>query len=189
MIKNKTLAWILFSLMAAIQIAVPVWMIKQKTEIKNKGVAYKFELEAIDPNDPFRGKYIIISPKENKFKLPSSESLENKMFATFNVDESGFAKIKSLSKSKPDHSDYLEVKAYNYDPNYNSRSITATIIYPFDRYYMNEFKAKKTEVLIQSATQNNTSKCYAEISILNGKSNLTAVKLDGKAIEEILINQ
>ena len=111
MIKNKKLQWALFILMAIAQLSIPIWMILSKENTKTGGKVYKFELEALDPYDPFRGKYIILNPKQNFFHINTNEETKKKhMHATFVEDSLGFAIINNLHTEMPTHSDYLTIE-------------------------------------------------------------------------------
>lgn len=185
MIKNKKLKWLLFTAMAVAQIAVPVWMILSKENVIREGKTYKFELQAIDPYDPFRGKYIILEPKENSFTIKTAEQPKQRhMYATFDEDSLGFALIKNLFAEEPDHNDYLKVEIRGMLQKGNT--LPVDVIYPFDRYYMNEYRAKAAEDLSRSVARDSSRISYAEVSILKGSSTLRGVFVDGTPIEELI---
>lgn len=187
MIKNKKLQWTLFILMAIAQLAVPAWMIYNKEKTKTEGKLYKFELGAIDPNDPFRGKYIIINPMENShFINLSHQKQQSTMFATFVEDSLGLAKIDSLYNQPPLHKDYLNVNVAG--GRQSGDSLRVSVNYPFDRYYMNEYKAKRAETISRAANRDTSRLCYAEVFIYDGKATLNAVKIDDVAIEDLIGN-
>ena len=58
-----------FILMVLAQLYVPASMIFQKERVITQGTAYKFRTAPIDPNDPFRGKYITLSFNETGVKV------------------------------------------------------------------------------------------------------------------------
>lgn len=185
MIKNKRLMWGLFFLMALAQLALPVWMIYSKKTTGAKGIIYNFELQAIDPHDPFRGKYIILNPKENSFNLDSTAYGEHSvMFATFTNDSLGFARIKDLHISRPDGSNYLQVTTRNMARKEGKNPVR--VIYPFERYYMNEYKAKAAEDLTRAVARDSIRTSYAEVAIYKGDATLLSLKVDGVPIEKVL---
>ena len=52
---------LLFCLVSAIQIWVPLSMIARREATLNKGTAYKFRTRPVDPYDAFRGRYVALS--------------------------------------------------------------------------------------------------------------------------------
>lgn len=67
--KNKNIIIILFLIVAVAQLFVPLQMIYNQEDIINTGKIVKFQCEPIDPNDPFRGKYITLNFKESEIKV------------------------------------------------------------------------------------------------------------------------
>jgi len=183
MIQNKTIRWALFIFMAIAQLAVPIWMIYSKEKVRVEGKIYNFELQAIDPTDPFRGKYIILNPKANKYNW-HKELNQSEMYASFENDSLGYAQIKDLQSLIPNESDYLRVRVEGRTS--KEDTFPLTISYPFVRYYMNEYKAKAAEDLSRTVFRDSMRTCYAEVAIYKGKANLLSVKVDGVPIEEIL---
>jgi uncharacterized membrane-anchored protein len=62
---RKKILILAFALMVVAQFYVPISMITESEDILSEGTPYKFRTAPIDPNDPFRGKYITLSFKEN----------------------------------------------------------------------------------------------------------------------------
>jgi len=185
MIKKSRLFWCLMGLMFIVQLGVPSSMIYKQNQVQRTGNLYKFELDAIDPIDPFRGKYIILNPKETNFELDSfTLKKTNKSYATFKIGENGFAFISNISNHKPNHSDYLQVKtSLRYSDN-TSRRIDVS--YPFDRYYMNENKAKPAEDLVREVLRDSLRTAYAEVRIKDGQHSLIDVKINDKSLNTLL---
>ncbi len=67
---NKKIILISFALLVLLQIWTPAAMIWNREDVLRSGKAFKFRSAPVDPNDPFRGKYIILSFRENGFKNP-----------------------------------------------------------------------------------------------------------------------
>ena len=80
-----------FILMVAVQLVVPASMIYNAEAIIAKGTEYKFITTPIDPTDPFRGKYITLSYRENRFQIynPEEWSTNEIVFVTLTTDENG----------------------------------------------------------------------------------------------------
>src|SRR5688572_24520968 len=96
--------WALFILVVLAQWAVPVQMIMKKDIVLQQGIKYKFLVAPIDPNDYFRGKYIVLNFRDNFIKVPeykNTRNSNNKIFVTFQPDKSGFARIREISDTRP----------------------------------------------------------------------------------------
>lgn len=184
--QTKKLIFIGLMLMCLAQLAVPLWMVLSKENIEKQGIVYNFELRGVDPNDPFRGKYIILRPLETQGPCMAEDSLYNSgtRYATFKNDKNNLAKIDQLYKDPPNQEAYLEVQARRVRSKKDSS--TMSITYPFERYYMNEFKAARAERMTTATTRDSSSIAYAEVAIYKGESFVKGVKIDGKAIEELL---
>ena len=53
--------FILFVIVALIQLFVPAQVILQQESVLETGNVYRFKTQPVDPNDPFRGKYITLN--------------------------------------------------------------------------------------------------------------------------------
>jgi len=187
-IKNRKYLWIGFGIMVLIQLAVLGSMVFKQEKISKTGQTYKFELDAIDPVDPFRGKYITLAPKADRFHIPPNSIPANKMMhATFKVDERGYAQIRTLTAEPPRHQNYLSVTAEHIAV--NKPELPSAVLYPFVRYYMNEHKALPAEKLTQKAARDPKMTCYAEVAISEGISRLLSVKINEQPIEQWIENQ
>lgn len=175
----------LFILMIFTQWFIPTMMIFQKKNVSAKGQTYLFKLNAIDPFDPFRGKYIILNPLENSYLITKPQELDHQnIYASFISDSLGFAKIDTLTRKAPNHSDYLQVKSTNYQRSKGGYKLN--IDYPFDRFYMNEHKAKAAENLIREILRKDDQNCYAVVKIHEGKSYLLDVKVDENSLADLI---
>src|SRR6185503_880784 len=99
----KTIIFPAFILMVLVQLYVPVKMIFSNESLLEGGREFKFRTAPIDPNDPFRGKYITLSFKENSARVENAKDWNNgdQIFVSLTQDEEGFAKILEVSKEKP----------------------------------------------------------------------------------------
>ena len=119
-----------------VQLIIAGSMIFQFEDILKSGHEYKFRTAPIDPNDPFRGKYVSLSYKDNivKVSLPNFNELYGKQVnAIIAKDKEGFAFIKSISQdSKSIKGDYFRSEITGVD------SHQIVLNFPFDKYYMEE---------------------------------------------------
>jgi uncharacterized membrane-anchored protein len=80
-------------------------------------------------------------------------------------------------------SDYFQATV-----NYITSSDTTALImlsYPFEEYYMQEFKAPKAEALYRGAAMN-PQKTYAVVRIYNGNSIIEKLYINDKPVEELI---
>lgn len=186
----KKIILLLFVVMCLVQWYVPAKMIADQETVLKEGKVYKFKTAPVDPADPFRGKYIVLSFEENRFGV----SDYNKWLDVHDVyvslrDSAGFARIHNISVTEPQDTDYVKARVTyvtTYEP------YTLWIEYPFDRFYLEESKASEAEkVYWESQRNDSTQATYAEVSIRNGDAALIDVKINDRSIVDIVaeINQ
>ena len=185
---NKAIVWIGFALMVIVQWLVPGQMIWKKEKVLAEGVTYKFQSAPIDPNDPFRGKYIVLNFKENSLTVKKETSFDygEKVYVTFSVNKEGFAFINSVGKTKPAKKDFLET-AINYVSD-EKDSTTIFINYPFEKFYMDEYKAPRAEAIYRERNIDESQKAYALVSLLNGDAVIKDVFINDTSIHQIIRN-
>ncbi len=176
---------VLFAVFACVQLAIPLFTLWEQHDIVKSGELYVFKTEAIDPTDPFRGKYIRLNYTEDSFPIKKREAWEGVQhaYAVLSKDEEGFAKIVSLEKEQPsDVTNYVAVEVYiawRRDEKKNSDYCVLKIVYPFERFYMEESKAEPAEQLFSE-----NKRCYAAVYLKNGKAVLHNVYIDGVPIAD-----
>lgn len=183
---SKKIVLAAFILLALAQLYIPAKMIWDREDVLATGTAYKFKTAPIDPNDPFRGKYITLSYDENTITVSDEQDwlTGESIYVSLTTDNSGFAKIKSISKTKPTGNEKFIKAKVRFAAGNGSNQLT--IDYPFDRYYMEESKAYDAEQVYRR-TQRETSKTtYALVSVKNGDAVLKDVLIDGTPIREIV---
>lgn len=183
---NKRILFSLFVIVAIIQLAVPAKMIWDREKILETGKEFKFETAPIDPTDPFRGKYIILSFTENKVLLNSDIPYTSgeKIFVILKKDQQGFAKIKAVTNKKPKADiDYVQASV-EYVSEFPAK--TLSVSYPFNRYYMEESKAYQAERVYIESQLDSTKTTYALVSIKNGKAVLKDIIIDGVPILQLV---
>ncbi len=184
--KNKNLIIAIFIVVVLAQLFVPAQMIYNQEDILKTGKIVKFRCEPIDPYDPFRGKYITLNFKESEIKVNNSKDWKNNetVYAKIIIAKDGFAKIESVSKTEPtDNSIYLKLKV-DYINNYNN-DYTMELEFPFNRFYMNEYKAKIAEIVYAESTVDTTKIAYALVATKNGKAVIKDVLIDNISIKEL----
>ena len=175
--------------MVIIQLYVPVRMISNKEAVLAGGKEFKFRTAPIDPNDPFRGKYITLSFDENSAKVVNADEWKqgDPIFVSLMEDDLGFAKILSVSKKKPMNDEDYVAASIGYI--INDTLSTVTIEYPFNRFYMEESKAKGAEDAYREASRDTTQVTYVLVSIKNGEAVIKDVLINGVPINEVVKSQ
>ena len=178
-----------FILTCLTQLFIPAKMIIDQENILQSGTEYKFRTRPVDPNDPFRGKYITLDFEDNVFSIEDNDKYnfqrKESVYLEFTVDQEGFATIKNVLKKEPAHPEFLSAEI-DYLTEIHSGETELTFEFPFDRYYMEESKAKPAEETYREANRDTSQITYALVHIKNGGAVLKDVVIDGKPIKEIV---
>ncbi|WP_046756130.1 GDYXXLXY domain-containing protein [Kordia jejudonensis] len=170
---KKTYIYALFGLMVLAQIVASAQIVyKYERTIASDNI-YKFKTAPIDPNDPFRGKYITLDYQIDAFKTDDESWDRHEIgYAYFSKDENGYAVLETLEKNRISDSnfDYIQVKIKNHYDGHIHFDL------PFNRYYMEESKAYDAEVLSRELNRNGKEdSIYAVVHIKNGTHVLTDI--------------
>jgi len=167
----------IFVLVAIAQLFIPSQMILGQKKILSDGTPYKFITQPIDPSDPFKGKYIRLDFEISS--LATNDSTWNRqedVFVVIENDDYGFARVKEVTRQKPEGKDFVEAKVSWY----NAYDKELNLSFPFDEFYMNENKAYDAEVAHRDAQRD---------SIKNNTYALVFIK-DGEAVlDNVFINE
>ncbi len=177
----KPIYFIVFIVLAVVQIGTPLKMIFDKEDILISGTAYKFKTRPIDPTDPFRGKYITLQFEMNSFTASDTTYVYGDEVRVYiENDDEGFAKVARVSKEPFDFgSDYVMAKV--------THTYTNKIMFelPFNRFYMEETKAYDAEKAYRDVNRNTKKDdVYALVYIKDGASVLKDVIIEGIPIQE-----
>ncbi|MDO5989587.1 GDYXXLXY domain-containing protein [Flavivirga amylovorans] len=183
--KIKTIhIFIIFIIVVLAQLFIPFQMIFNQETILEKGKAYKFKTQPVDPTDPFKGKYITLNYEINRYKTNDSLWERNEaIYVYLTKDSLGFAKIAAINKEVllNNGNDYIKAKARWY----SKYSKELSIELPFNRYYMEETKAYNAEVAVRNRQRdslpNNT---YALVYVKDGEAVLDDVIIDDMSIKD-----
>jgi uncharacterized membrane-anchored protein len=189
--KNKKILLAIFILVAIVQLYVPAKMILNNEDVLKTGKEFKFKTAPIDPNDPFRGKYITLRYDDNVtvFQTTGTWERNEEIYVTLEEDKKGFAKIKSVSRNKPSNtSNYVKAKV-GYGIFKWQTSNRLIIDYSFNKFYMEETKAYDAEQLYnQNIRERNEKPAFALVAIKNGDAVLKDVIIDGVSVKKIVKN-
>ncbi|AXG73767.1 hypothetical protein DVK85_05770 [Flavobacterium arcticum] len=184
--KTKHL-FIAFIITAIAQVFVPLKMVYDSEMTERTGTVYKFKTAPIDPQDPFRGKYVRLNYDMSSYPTNDTTWVHGEpVYVTLKNDNEGFAAIESISHQAPDDgTDYVVAKyRYNAKDNIN-------FSLEFDRYYMEESKAPEAETFYRSYNQNaeNKKPAYALVAVINGNAVLKDVIIDDIPIREYVLKE
>ena len=183
---NKKVLFIVFLLIAIVQLYVPAKMIYDQEVVLLNGNEYKFKAAPIDPNDPFRGKYITLRFDATTFPVQNINEWEinDEVYVQIQNDNVGFAQIKTVSKKRPvNDPDYIKAKiAFLMEDG----KVNMRIEYPFDRFYMEESKAQAAEDMYRESIIDSTQVAYALVNIRNGEAVIRDVLINGTSVSDLL---
>lgn len=176
--------FILFVLLAIIQICVPAQMIMKREAILKSGTAYKFKTEPVDPSDPFKGKYIVLQYELNDIQTEDKgwQPHQDVYIAIVN-DSLGFVKATSANSKQPEEGDFVKAKVRWFSAYDNTLSITL----PFNEFYMEESKAYDAEMAHRNAQRDSIpSNTYALVYLKDGEAVLDNVFINDVPIAKFV---
>lgn len=184
----KKLIFPAFALMVLAQWAVPIKMIIESESVLTSGTEYKFKTAPIDPSDPFRGKYVTLRFDAEQFETDTTYKFSDgeEVYALLSVDSAGFARISKLYPGHPaDAADNILKTRVNYASIYNGRQ-SISLNFSFDRFYVEESKASKTERVYWQTQRDSAQVAYALIRLKNGEGIIRELMINDRPILEIV---
>jgi len=167
---------------------VPLNMIMQQETILKDGTVFKFKTQPIDPNDPFRGKFVVLNYVASRTIIPNGQLWVNgePVFVKIHTDSDGFAMIAGLEKVEPvDDKNYVKAEINNV---WDTNPTQVSIRYPFERFYMEESKAPKAEAMFRDLWRDSTTNVYSLVVIKEGRAALEDVLVDGVSIRDAVMD-
>lgn len=165
---------------AIAQLFVPFKMVFENEMAYLGGTEYKFKTAPVDPNDPFRGKYVQLDFAADTIRAKQGTYTEGEqLYALIENGNDGFARIKKLQRTEPGNTDFIIVQAgWNYDD-------VQHVDFPFNRYYMEESKAPEAESAYISYNRNIDSiPAYAIVAVKRKTAVIKDVMLDNMPIKD-----
>lgn len=181
--------FILFIIVALLQIFIPAKMILDQEDILDTGAIYKFKTRPVDPSDPFRGKFIILNYDMNSAQTKDdSWEVHDKAYLYLKKDSIGFAVVDTISKQKlMDKKDYIKLKIDRFDNRNWVKDSGYTVHFnlPFNRFYLEETKAKPAEDAYRNAHRDSSANSiYGLVFIKDGEAVLKDVIINGMSISK-----
>ncbi|HYC84206.1 MAG TPA: GDYXXLXY domain-containing protein [Chryseosolibacter sp.] len=184
----KKYTFLFFGLMCIGQWFVPGKMIADNESTLANGKLFRFKSAPVDPTDPFRGSYIVLSFDITAINQKKGEQWKSgdHVFVSIGNDSAGFAAVKEASLTRPSTtSHYVEVALTH--NRYRDHEGVFRIEWPFDRFYMEESKAPAAERIYDSrAREDSTQVAYAEVRVKDGTAVIEDVKINDRSVVDIV---
>jgi uncharacterized membrane-anchored protein len=163
-------------------------MIVDREDILSNGKEYKFRTAPMDPNDPFRGKYITLDYTNSR--LASKKNVKwitnEEIYILLNIDKDGYAIPKSVSREKPRaKTDFVKAKVGYLNDITNELEVE----YPFERFYMDENNAQSAEDAYNETRKDSLVDAYALVNIKDGDAVLKDVVIGGVSVKKIVYDK
>ncbi len=183
---NKMIILTCFVLLVLLQLWTPAAMVWNRESVLRSGKGFKFRAAPVDPNDPFRGKYIILSFKESTFKNREKTGWEQgeTAYVQLTTDSAGYATIFAAHKNKPVSTVDFVKTTINYVSSDSAK--TVAVVWPFERFYMEESKAHNAEKIYSRSLADTNNITYALVKIKDGDAVLENVFINEKPIVSYL---
>lgn len=185
--KKKLNRWVVpaFVLLCLAQLYLPLKMITSQEAVVSTGKAFRFKVAPLDPNDPFRGKYITLRYQANSVKVKDVNQWKRntRIYVSLKTDSQGYAAIRNISARRPhNRSDYVEAKVAVLN---GQGGDTLYVDYPFGRFYMEEAKAVKAEKMFLETWRSPQSDAYAKVYVKDGNAVIDDVLVNGRSVKDI----
>jgi len=169
---NKKIIFIAFAL---IILSIPMYLMITSENVLEKGFRHKIKLQAYDPFDPFRGKYLRMN-YDNSVRCDEHFEDGDPIYITLEKDSLGYSFFDYGSKTAPKNStDYFKTITTSSTYGDHVRFRTDNL----SKYFINEDKATPAETLIWDYQRNHPDSIYVAIRVLDGE-----VRLEDIFVEE-----
>ncbi len=180
--KNKIIFWLI---LAAAQLAVPLWMIAAREWTLHRGERLLFKVEPVDPYDAFRGRYVTLGIQEDRWMHPAASNFiqGQTVFVSFTNNADGFAVVKKVD-AVPGKS--VSVKA---QVGYLVKGSSLSLNYPFNAFYLDEVLAPEAEKAMRrnwDPDQSESTKAHIAVRIWRGQSVIENLYLNNLPVVDYL---
>ncbi len=170
---------VIFIIFALLLLAIPLFLMLNSERVLEDGYRHKIKLQAYDPFDPFRGKYLRIN-YDNSITGEFMESGET-VYVTLAKDSAGFSYFDKGLANKPETDDYFKSTVlYSYSDQINFRTDNIS------KYFINEDKAKPAENVMFEYQRNHPNDIYVAIRVLDGEIRLEDIYVEEVALLDFL---
>jgi uncharacterized membrane-anchored protein len=178
---KQTLILTLFGVLALAQLATPAWMIADRELTLRQGESFKFRTAPVDPYDPFRGRYVALrlDPDSGVISASTEIDYDQRAYAVLERDDEGFARISEIRLDPPEDGACIRVKISGVS------DATASVLWPVDRYYMDERLAPEAErAYFARSTERDERKAHVTVRVRSGKVVLEELYIEDVPIVE-----
>lgn len=170
-----------------IQLYVPASLVFESERAYALGREYRMELAPIDPEDPFRGKYLVLRFKENTYTVPANSSFQQdqQVFVLMRPDNLGYLKIENVGSVYSEMPNLVAIPATIQFISEVEGQKQLVLEYPFSRFYMDEFRAPEVEKQVQNALRDSSGRSYGLIGVREKQALLKDVMLNGRSVREL----
>jgi uncharacterized membrane-anchored protein len=172
---------LVFVFVAAVQLAVPAWMLIGRERTLREGQVFKFRTLPVDPSDAFRGRYVWLSlePQTVKVQETGSWRYNQKAFAVLGTDTNGFAVVKRLSTTRPVSEPAVPIRVQWPDTEKRAIHIQWTGL---DRYYMDETAAPRAESEYWKHSNRTNRTCYVAVRVRGADAIVEELYIEGQPV-------
>lgn len=171
-----------FGLLCLLQLGAAASGIAIHERTLSQGAGVLLAVAPVDPEDPFRGRYVSLSFELERENHPLRGPLpryNEPAYVVLKIDPAHVATADYVTATEPKAGLYLKAESF-----WQEGEGTVHVSLPFKRYYMNEQLAPAAEEAYRAAIQQTDRKSYARVRLLGGRSVIEAVLLDGVPIEQ-----
>ncbi len=139
-------------------------------DVLKNGKEFNFRIAPVDPEDPFRGRYVTLTFRDNEIDIAPNEEwqYDEMVFAELYKAADGYARIKKLHRERPPTPDYI--KASVAQLSFLNGRKTVFLDLPFDRFYADENKAPLLEEQYRQAVSDTSSVACVTVCVKNGNA-------------------
>ena len=180
--KKRKLLITSFILLCLVQTAVPLSMIARREFTLRNGRVYKFKTAPVDPYDAFRGRFVALAVEQRSLDTDDADKFlrHQKIYVRLKEDEQGYAVVDSVSAVRPDRGDYIKARVSHRSGN------KLHILWPFDRYYMNEADAPQAERVYRSHTRQGKHDAHIAVRVTSGFAVIEELYIANQPILEFM---
>jgi hypothetical protein len=191
--KHKQLIVGLFVLVALTQLFLPFNMIRTQSADLQTGEEFKFKLRhnlpgsfnRMNTGSSLEGKYLWMQFEENKYRVADKDEwgFNQVVHVTFTTDSLGFARIQTVSKSRPEAgTNYIKARAFRNDKD----SSLLVLQYPFNNYYIEDKDTRDIAKAINKTMNDTLSINYLVVKIKGDKYVSNDLVIDRLSFKEFV---
>ncbi|HET8883065.1 MAG TPA: GDYXXLXY domain-containing protein [Solimonas sp.] len=176
------IGWLLLALAIVLQWALPASLAARSEYVLRHGARYYLRTAPVDPLDAFRGRYVALRFADVEVRLPAGTDWRAGMRVAVPLSTGAdrFARFGVPSPTAPARGDFIiaTLGSVGLDGR-------ATLVLPFDRYYLNERLAPAAERAYREVS-NSPAPAYVSIRVRDGAAVLEQLFIDNQTVQRYL---